>query len=235
MPHIDGEQLARMIKSEEHIADTRLVMLTSRGKNTARDLARNGIGACLSKPIRKSELRNTLITVLKNGSADKTEKLDLGLVTRLGPQSSPRPLQGMKILLVDDDPVNCKVATRIIERLGTRPDVADNGLLAVDAVSISTYDLVLMDCQMPEMDGYDATAAIRRNEGPDRHTCIIAMTANAMQGDKERCIAAGMDDYVAKPINQSDLLATIERQLKARQTPLTTWNRPDKDEEIVTG
>ena len=117
-------------------------------------------------------------------------------------------------MVVEDNAINQKVAVRMLERLGCRPDVASDGLEALRAVETIPYDVVLMDCHMPEVDGYEATARIRRGEGNDRHTCVIAMTANALQGDRERCLAAGMDDYVAKPVEHAELLAAIERNVK---------------------
>ncbi|MEQ1626870.1 MAG: response regulator, partial [Nitrospira sp.] len=122
---------------------------------------------------------------------------------------------GMKILLAEDNIINQKVAVRMFERLGHRVDVVANGLEAIEALSRIAYDLVFMDCQMPEMDGFEATADIRRRETGARHTIVIAMTANAMQGDRERCLQAGMDDYVTKPITTESLAAVFER-----------WRRP---------
>ena len=116
-----------------------------------------------------------------------------------------------RILVVEDNVANIKVAVRMIERLGYRADMAGNGLEAVSALGKLNYDAVLMDCQMPEMDGYEATRQIRRQER--RHTPIIAMTASAMSGDRERCLAAGMDDYISKPIKLHVVAAVLERWL----------------------
>ncbi|MGH9284034.1 MAG: response regulator, partial [Acidimicrobiales bacterium] len=116
-----------------------------------------------------------------------------------------------RVLVVEDNPVNQKVAVLILEKLGYRPDVAADGAEAVAAVQAVPYDLILMDCQMPGMDGYEATSQIRRAEGPQRRTPIIAMTAGAMEGDRERCLAAGMDDYLPKPVRPDDLGVALER------------------------
>jgi CheY-like chemotaxis protein len=116
-----------------------------------------------------------------------------------------------RVLVVEDNPVNQKVAVLILEKLGYRPDVAADGAEAVAAVQAVPYDLILMDCQMPGIDGYEATSQIRRAEGPRKRTPIIAMTAGAMEGDRERCLAAGMDDYLPKPVRPDDLGVALER------------------------
>jgi len=121
----------------------------------------------------------------------------------------------LRVLLAEDNTVNQRVASRMLQKLGCRVEVVANGLEAVEEIRHGPYDLILMDCQMPEMDGFAATETIRRDEGPDQHVPIIAMTAGAMPGDRERCIAAGMDGYLPKPVTPDRLADTIARWLPA--------------------
>jgi CheY-like chemotaxis protein len=133
-----------------------------------------------------------------------------------------RPDHGGRVLIVEDNAANLKVAMRMVERLGYRADKAGNGVEAVRVLDRMNYDAVLMDCQMPEMDGYEATRQIRRHEKEGRRTPIIAMTASAMAGDRERCLAAGMDDYISKPIKLHVVAAVLERWLGPVQEPAPT-------------
>jgi PAS domain S-box-containing protein len=224
MPNMDGDQLARSIMNEPKLATTRMVMLTSRGCRSQSDLVGTGLAACLSKPIKKSELFNCLQEVMSRGSALDHHHAGSAIQTQTerhrGSEILPLAQRHTRVLVVEDNAINQKVAVRMLEKLGFRPDVAANGHEAVEAVSNISYDIVLMDCQMPEMDGLEATAEIRRREGKDQHTCIIAMTANALRGDRERCLVAGMDDYIAKPIRADELLALLERYSSASSLEL---------------
>ena len=123
----------------------------------------------------------------------------------------------MRVMVAEDNIVNQKVACRMVERLGLRADVAANGVEAVEMSQLAPYDLILMDCQMPEMDGYQATREIRRRDGVNRRTVIIAMTAEAMTGAREKCIEAGMDAYIAKPVRLADLAEALRSWLPARK------------------
>jgi CheY-like chemotaxis protein/HPt (histidine-containing phosphotransfer) domain-containing protein len=156
--------------------------------------------------VRQSHLYNCLLSVM--GTA--TEPTAASPVSR---RSDATPLQlHARVLVVEDNVVNQQVAQRLLAKLGCRVDVAANGQEAVTVLARLAYDVVLMDCQMPEMDGFTATAAIREREAATgQHVPIIAMTANAMQGDRERCLAAGMDDYISKPVQADELVATLRK------------------------
>ncbi|MEC4890425.1 MAG: PAS domain S-box protein [Nitrospira sp.] len=227
---LDGLELARMLAGTEPAP--RLVVLTSVGRRgDARAAKAMGISAYLTKPVRESQLARCLATVLEQprpvaGEGPVPEGQELVTRHTLAEASVGT---GKKILLAEDNLINQKVAVRMFERLGYRVDVVANGLEAVEALSRIPYDMVFMDCQMPEMDGFDATREIRRREAGDkeqeaadsgasglrpraaRRVPIIAMTGNAMQGDRERCLQAGMDDYVPKPITSEVLAAVFER------------------------
>jgi PAS domain S-box-containing protein len=210
MPGMDGLELARAIKADPAVAGTSLVMLTSFGQRGQSEAAREaGIEACLTKPVRQSQLFDCLATVMsRTPPAPKPPK------PHAAPAAKGTPAVSNKlILLAEDNIVNQKVAVRQLQKLGYRADAVANGREAVEALGRIAYDLVLMDCQMPEMDGYAATAEIRRREGASKRTPVVAMTANALEGDREKCLAAGMDDYVSKPVRPEELAAVLERLL----------------------
>ncbi len=207
MPGTDGIQLAAAIKNDPLIPPARLVLLTSSGeRGEARTAHEAGIEAYLTKPVRQSSLYDCIATVIGRQDGQAPEHL----VTRDTLAETKAKLRA-HILVAEDNVVNQKVAVLSLQKIGHRVDVAANGVEAVDAVSRVPYQAVLMDCQMPEMDGYEATMEIRRLEKPPKHTPIIAMTAGAMKGDKEKALAAGMDDYVTKPVKLEDLAAVLER------------------------
>jgi two-component system, sensor histidine kinase and response regulator len=213
MPETDGMELARIIKADPTLSSSHLVMLTSVGQRGAGQEAWHaGIAAYLTKPVRQSELHDCIAMVMAGPATASplTATASSSLVTRHRLREA-RAQQRARILVAEDNPVNQKVAVRMLEKRGFRVDVAANGLEAVEAVSRRPYAAVLMDCQMPEMDGYEATAAIRELDSAARQVPIIAMTAQAMQGDRERCIAAGMDDYVSKPIAPETLDEALAR------------------------
>jgi PAS domain S-box-containing protein len=213
MPDIDGFALVARMQFELRSGCRTIVMLTSanRGADVARcrDLA---VAAYLVKPIRAAELRDAIVTAL--GSPAQTTAV-LGPARDAAPDAA-RTGRSLRILLAEDNPVNQRLALRLLEKRGHVVRVAGNGREAVCAAAADEFDVVLMDVQMPEMDGCEAAAAIRAAERPGGpHVPIVAMTAHAMKGDRERCLAAGMDDYLAKPIQAADLFAAIDRLVPA--------------------
>ena len=229
MPDMDGIQLARAISADPAISSTRLVLLTSIGMNINETARMAGVEIVLNKPVRQSQLHDALATML--GAPTESQARPSREGARLAPHATPAA-EGQAsrghVLLVEDYPVNQMVAIRMLERSGYRVDAVENGREAVEALSNIPYGAVLMDVQMPEMDGYEATAEIRRREGSGHHIPIIAMTADAMQGDRERALAAGMDDYIAKPVKHEELDAVLERWIpQPEQDPLE--HRSDGD------
>ena len=217
MPAMDGMTLARLIKGNPLLADTLMVMLTSLGsRGDAATMQQVGIAAYLSKPIRQQQLYDCLSLLL--GRKPATEPQQEALITRHTIREAQRRV--IRILLAEDNQVNQAVAVAILKNLGYRADVVANGLEAVEALSRIAYDLVLMDCQMPELDGFEATARIRDPESRvlNHRVPVIAMTANALAGDKERCIKAGMDDYLSKPVKPKVLEQILEKWLKGADT-----------------
>jgi CheY-like chemotaxis protein len=196
MPEMDGQTTARLIRRNPRLAGTPLVLLSSIGlvKGGAEAIRAMGFDAGLSKPVRQSQLSETLEQVL-------AERPDERAIV----QAPATPIEAdspLRALIVEDNPVNQKVAQRMLETLGCQCDAVENGVEALDALGRAFYDVVIMDVQMPVMDGISATKEIRRREGDGPRIAIVAMTAHAMQGDRERCLAAGMDDYVAKPVSR---------------------------------
>ena len=206
MPSMDGLTLGRAISADASLASTSLVLLTSVGEADRADVSAAGFQHVLTKPVRQSHLLNLLANTLGLRVSGRivvpkpTERPSTPGVVE------PGALTGPRVLVAEDTTINQLVARRMLERLGCQVDVASNGREVLEAIDRSPYALVLMDVQMPEMDGFEATARIRqREEHSGRHTPIVAMTANALRGDRERAIAAGMDDYLAKPIRLGDL------------------------------
>ena len=205
MPDMDGLELGRRIAASPELAGTPLVLLTSGPDVPLAEAQAAGIGASLTKPVALTRLRTTLS----------------GLVAAQAAAPPARPAtpstgagRGL-VLVVEDGEINQLVAAGILESLGYEVECADDGYLALEAMARTTYDAVLMDVQMPNLDGYGATAEIRRREGTDRHTPIIAMTASAIEGDRERCLEAGMDDYISKPVDRASVHDALARWVPA--------------------
>jgi signal transduction histidine kinase/CheY-like chemotaxis protein len=203
MPGMDGLELAKHIQGDIALRDIKLVMLSSAGAHSdAQRSAQVGISRYLTKPVKQSDLLDAITSVL-----DVSDEASRG---SHGDGHAGLATVGLRILLAEDGLMNQKVAIRLLERRGHQVAVANNGRDAVAMAASQPYDLILMDVQMPEMDGLEATAEIRRHEQTTgEHIPIIAMTAHAMKGDRERCIDAGMDDYIAKPIHSADLYRVI--------------------------
>ncbi|HEY1108017.1 MAG TPA: response regulator, partial [Opitutaceae bacterium] len=220
MPEMDGLTLARAIKADSRLANTRLIALTPLGHSLVPDEMQSaGLDASLSKPVKHSRLFDCLVGVI-----GKSEAADLS-AHKVG--GSPPPvvsaglqarLASARVLLAEDNAVNQKVAIALLKKLGCSASAVGNGIEAVEALQRIPYDLVFMDCQMPEMDGYEAARLIRKREADASQTCpwpaplhIIALTASAMQGDREKCLAVGMNDYITKPVRLGELQAALER------------------------
>jgi PAS domain S-box-containing protein len=215
MPEMDGFELAAQIKQRPHLANATVMMLSSGQRADAARRQELGISACLMKPIKQSDLLDTILTVLSGPTA--TMLRSTAPVRESLPGNRPRA----RILLAEDNAVNQRLALKLLEKRGHTVVVAANGKEALAAYTGGTFDLILIDVQMPEMDGFAATKAIREREaetcsGPDRQTAvtphipIVAMTAHAMKGDRERCLEAGMDSYISKPLNPQRLYEIID-------------------------
>jgi signal transduction histidine kinase/DNA-binding response OmpR family regulator len=217
MPDCDGADLGRAIVNDAALKATRLILLTSSGhRANGQQFAELGFAAYLLKPVMQSDLTECLTVVLANEAASWHSQTQT-IVTI--DQLQSRQAQNHRILLAEDNLVNQKVAMRLLEKLNYRVDVVDNGRAAVQAWCTGRYDLILMDCQMPELDGYEATREIRRLEAGRQHIAIVALTAHAMKGADEECKAAGMDGYLSKPIDRKLLATTLAGFL---QTPWRT-------------
>jgi CheY-like chemotaxis protein/HPt (histidine-containing phosphotransfer) domain-containing protein len=224
MPEMDGEHTAEAIKQDPTLADTIIVVLTSLGRRgDAARMKELGCAGYLTKPVKQAQLFDALVTVLAQDQLPASKRTGT-LVTRhsLAEQKAP----GARLLLAEDHPVNRKLAKTLLERAGHSVDLAENGRQAVEAAERTRYAAILMDVQMPEMDGFEATRILRSRELPGEHLPIIAMTAHAMKGDRERCLAAGMDDYVSKPIQPEELFAALARQVPAPHSP-TDSSKPE--------
>jgi CheY-like chemotaxis protein len=205
MPQMDGLTLAGRIKADRLLKNVRVVMLTSLGNKLSEEmLARFGISESLQKPVRQLELYKVLTRVL-----NRTSQAQATVATINTPEISAR-LAKARVLIAEDNIVNQKVALRQLQKLGLYADAVSNGREVLEAMDRIGYDVILMDCQMPLLDGYETTQAIRRH-AQFSETYIIAMTANAMQGDREKCLESGMDDYIPKPIRMQDLEAALAK------------------------
>jgi PAS domain S-box-containing protein len=216
MPGMTGEMLGEAIKKEPGISDTRLVMITSMGRRgDATRLERAGFSAYLTKPVKRAQLLVCLQSVL--GLSGTREEAPSRIITRHSLREETK--QRIRILLAEDNATNQEVALSMLSKLGYRADAVGSGIMAIEALQKTAYDLVFMDVQMPDMDGISATRAIRKGplEIVNPKVPIIAMTAHALKGDREKCIEAGMDDYLSKPIQIRELTAILEKWLSREE------------------
>ena len=207
MPELDGFKLAEQITEHPSLRGAAMLMLTSVGQRGDSARCRElGITAYLTHPVARPQLLEAVRSVVAQRQAADTPP---ALVTRYSLRAEkPR----LRILVAEDNPVNQKLAMRLLEKLGYAPVLVESGREALEALKKDEFDLVLMDVQMPDIDGFAATAAIREKEkSTGKHLPIVAITAHAMAGDRERCLAAGMDGYVAKPVSQQELNKEIDR------------------------
>jgi signal transduction histidine kinase/CheY-like chemotaxis protein len=215
MPGLDGAALAMAIDADATLAKPIIVILTSVGQlSEAKGLGSSAVHACLPKPVRPSQLLNALATAW---SRKKAAPLGNSNGSDMSSVAGRFAGSAIRVLVVEDNVVNQRVAFRMLERLGLHADLAGNGLEALEKLSTLAYDLVFMDCQMPEMDGYEATAEIRRREGPNRRVTIIAMTADVLMGSRERCLDVGMNSFISKPVKLDDLIKVLEKKITSME------------------
>ena len=226
MPGMDGWMLASAIKADPVLAGTQLIVLTSLGQSwSAAELKEAGIEAYLVKPVKQSRLFDCLVRVMGKAKAETEESLAAPVPLTASRPNPPEPVRKKaRILVAEDNATSQRVALGQLRKLGYRADAVANGCEVLEALQHIPYNIILMDCQMPEMDGYEATRTIRQREQGSALPCpwkspvhVIALTAHAMQGEREKCLAAGMDDYLSKPVRAAELQAALERWQVAMQ------------------
>ncbi len=207
MPEMNGIEFAKAVRADSILSSTRIILMSSLSQAaTPEELKATNISVFLTKPVRQFHLYHSFLEVmsgLKTGGKAKGDQPRLNSSVKAEPKNK-------RILVVEDNFINQRIALSLLEKLGYKAEAVANGIEALEAISRMHYDVILMDCQMPEMDGYEATRLLRIREGTDHHTIVIAMTANAVEGDREKCLAAGMDDYIGKPVNVAVLKSTLE-------------------------
>jgi two-component system sensor histidine kinase/response regulator len=230
MPKMDGFRLIERIREHPELFTAAIMMLTSAGyRGDAVRCREMDVAAYLLKPIRQAELRKAIVRAL----GAREQRGPAPLITRYSVRDAREPAGTLRVLLVEDNPVNQMLVTRLLRKKGHLVEVAGNGHEALSALQKEGYDLVFMDVQMPEMDGLEATAAIREQErqrGEEHTLPIIALTAHAMKGDEDRCLAAGMNGYLSKPIRPEELDAILQKYLMSRMEAVST-DAAEKDDE----
>jgi CheY-like chemotaxis protein len=216
MPQMDGYELAKVIRREPGLAALKLILVTAfdtKGRGT--QALQAGYNSYLTKPVKQSQLFDCIAGVINDVSEHPNHRAD-GPTRKRERSKSSNPVTGSmhQVLVAEDNAINQKLVLAQLRKLGVKPDVVSNGREAFEASKSHEYKLIFMDCQMPEMDGFETTRLIRKAESrTGRHVPIIALTANAMEGDRDTCIAAGMDDYLSKPLDLKKLQRHIERWL----------------------
>jgi CheY-like chemotaxis protein len=213
MPEMDGLMLAREISTRPANSELRILMLTSLGQRHEEELRANGISGCLTKPVKKMQLFGAIQRLMSIKVERPSEPAKQKEVAKVSIASDSAKI---RVLLAEDNIVNQRVALSQLGKLGYSANAVANGLEALKALEEFPYQVFLMDCQMPEMDGYEATRRIRELEdGTLRRTPIIALTAHAMEGERKKCIDAGMDDYLSKPVKIDELKSVLNRWANA--------------------
>ena len=209
-PERSGLTFARTIKADSALKQTKVILITP--NDNPGEEEETGVDAWLRKPLKQAPLFDCIATVLNRLEPDSEIVTSAGMTEDTSTRAMKPSIASTSILLAEDNRANQILAVMLINKLGYQVEVANNGREAVDAQRLDSYDLILMDCQMPDMDGFEAARQIREEEtGSTRRVPIIAMTANAMQGDREKCLAAGMDDHITKPINPKQLKQILEQ------------------------
>jgi two-component system sensor histidine kinase/response regulator len=218
MPGMDGEQTAQAIRSDPSLKQAKIIILTSMGKRgDAARLEALGCSAYLLKPVKQQMLREAVMAILSQDEQEEPR-----LVTRH--QLAEQKRHNLHILLAEDNPINQKLAVTLLQKAGYSVDAVENGAHAVEKAKAEAYNAILMDVQMSEMDGFEATGLIREWERETgQHTPIIAMTAHALRGDRERCLEAGMDDYLSKPLEPKVFFSILERWTQGDKKPVASF------------
>ena len=211
--------LASHIREDPRLTDTALMVLTSAGRETSAQWGTIGVAACATKPVRQAELYSAVVEAI---GARSDGPLEMPIAAPVA--ASPDAGRSLRILLAEDNPVNRKIAIAFLEKRGHVVTVAENGQIASELAGRETFDLILMDVQMPVMGGFDATRIIRERERElGGHIPILALTARAMKGDREQCLAAGMDSYLTKPFRADELYATVDALVAATPSRRRVW------------
>jgi two-component system, sensor histidine kinase and response regulator len=227
MPEMDGLMLARLIREDPAIASVRLLMMSSAGSRGEMGAEAAYLDGWLTKPVKQAQLHDALALIMSVNVPPREKKPTAG-----GDRAPVKPVdesrRKIRILVAEDNAINQKLALHQLSKLGFTADAVGNGLEAMQALERIPYDIVLMDCQMPEMDGYEATTAIREREAQTRHTVIIAMTAHALEGDRDKCLESGMDDYLSKPVKVADLEKILARWIATLPARDSSWRDPSR-------